>query len=308
MKHNYSKTFHQKKELAVAIELQADLINRLFFSARNLTVTKALYTIENHLNNLGFDVKAEWSESSFGNPHIELVMMEKKKEHYRSLRIKRSTEGEWHPERTSSVMYTLEKIESSVHSPYQLSAHVMNFQQELASTSFFDIVNKLVDACNYPFNDLTISYPDKIKSLQSVENSRDLEYMTELFEMSRQCVVYQTLRNIQHYFKDNGFKVLLSVPDLKADESDITVNFVNTNFTFTFDISVNRTKCDDFPLSISPYMYSFGRIHNTVQTKTKSKALSNYLTFIFAKEFEETISTFVNGMNYPFNYESQSSF
>jgi hypothetical protein len=184
----------------------------------------------------------------------------------------------------------------------------MNFQQELASTSFFDMVNKLVDACNYPFNDLTISYPDKIKSLEAVENSRGLEYMTELFEMSRQCVVYQTLRNIQHYFKDNGFKVLLSVPDLKADESDITVNFVNTNFTFTFDISVNRTKCDDFPLSISPYMYSFGRIHNTVQTKTKSKALSNYLTFIFAKEFEDIISTFVNGMNYPFNYESQSSF
>lgn len=30
MKHNYSKTFHQKKELAVAIELQEDLINRLF--------------------------------------------------------------------------------------------------------------------------------------------------------------------------------------------------------------------------------------------------------------------------------------
>lgn len=79
MKHNYSKTFHQKKELAVAIELQEDLINRLFFSARNLAITKALYTLENHLMKLGFDVKAEWKESSFGDPHIELIMMEKRK-------------------------------------------------------------------------------------------------------------------------------------------------------------------------------------------------------------------------------------
>lgn len=308
MKHNYAKTFHQKKDLTVAIELQEDLVNRLFFSARNLTVTKALYTIENHLMNLGFDVRASWKESSFGNPHIEVIMVEKKKEHYRSFLIKRSTEGEWHPERTSSIMYKLEKIEWSVYTPYQLSAHVMNFQNELASASFFNIVNDLVEACNYPFNDLTISYNDKIKYLEAVETGRNTEYMTELFEMARQNVVYNTLRDIQHYFKDNGFMVSLSVPDLKADESDITVRFVNTNFTFTFDISVSRTKFDDIPLDVSPYLYSFGRIHNTVQTKTKSKALSNYLTFIFAKEFENTISTFVNGMNYPFSYESQSSF
>jgi len=308
MKHNYTKTFHQKKELAVAIEQQSDIVNRLFFSARNLAVTKALYTIENHLLNLGFDVRASWEESSFGNPHIEIVMNEKKKEHYRSLRIKRETEGEWNPERTSSVMYTLEKIEWSAYSPYQLSAHVINFQSELASASFFDMVKDLVEACNYPFNDLTMSRQAKIDALNAVESSRGTEYLTELFEMARQSVVYNTLRNIQHYFKDNGFKVSLSVPDLKSDTSDISVHFVNTNFTFTFDISVNRVKFDDFSVSISPYMYTFGRIHNTVQTKTKSTVLGKYLTFIFSKDFEDTISSFVNGMNYPFNYESQSSF
>ncbi len=105
--------------------------------------------------------------------------MEKKKEHYRSLRIKRHTEGEWHPERTSSIMYKLEKIESSVYSPYQLSAHVMNFQQELASPSFFDMVKNLVESCNYPFNDLTISYPDKIKSLEAVENSKQIDELID---------------------------------------------------------------------------------------------------------------------------------
>lgn len=308
MKHNYSKTAHQKKELALAIELDKDIINRLFFSARNLVVTKALYTIENHLLNLGFDVKASWEESSFGNPHIRIVMYEKKKEHYRSLLIKRETEGEWNPERTSSVMYNLEKIEWSAYAPYQLSAHVMNFQSELSSASFFDMVKELVESCNYPFNDLTMPRQAKIDALNKVESSRGNVYMTELFEMARQNVAYNTLRDIQHYFKDNGFKVSLSVPDLKADESNISVTFVNTNFTFTFDISVNRIKCDDFPVSISPYMYTFGRIHNTVQTKTKSTVLGKYLSFIFSKDFEDTINGFVNGMNYPFSYESQSSF
>jgi hypothetical protein len=306
MKHNYSKNYHNKKELAIAIETQTDIINRLFFSARNLTVTKALYTIENHLGNLGFDVKAEWKESSFGDPHIELIMMEKKKEHYRSLRINRHVEGEWHPERTSSVMYKLEKIESSVYSPYQLSAHVINFQQELASTSFFDMVNNLVAACNYPFNNLTMSYANKITAMVAVEDGRGTDYLSDLFTMSRDCVIYNTLRDIQHYFKDNGFKVSLSEPDLNSDESDITVSFVNPNFRFTFDISIERVKFNEFPASISPYMYAFGRIHNTVQTKTKSRVLSNYLGFIFAQAFEDKMAEFINGLNYPFNYESSA--
>lgn len=308
MKHNYSKNYHNKKELAVAIELQSDLINRLFFSARNLTVTKALYTIENYLINLGFDVKATWKESSFGDPHIEIIMIEKKKEHYRSLLIKRSTEGEWHPERTSSIMYKLNKIEWSAYTPYQISAHVLKFQQELASPSFFDMVKDLIDACNYPFNNLTTSYSDKITALVTLEDGRDNDYMTELFDMSRECVIYNTLRDIQHYFKDNGFKVVLTEPDLNSDVSEIAVKFVTPTFSFTFDISLHRVKFDDFPASVSPYMYSFGRIHNTVQTKTKSRVLGNYLSFIFAKEFEDKMSEFINGLNYPFNYESQSSF
>lgn len=308
MKHNYSKNYHNKKELAIAIETQTDLINRLFFSARNLTVTKALYTIENHLINLGFDVKAEWKESSFGDPRIEIIMLEKKKEHFRSLLIKRSTEGQWHPERTSSIMYKLDKIEWSAYTPYQISAHVLSFQHELASPYFFDMVNNLVAACNYPFNNLTMSYADKIPALVSVEDCRGTDYISDLFTMSRECVIYSTLRDIQHYFKDNGFKVTLNEPDLNTDESDITVKFVNPNFTFTFDISINRVKFAEFPASISPYMYAFGRIHNTVQTKTKSRVLSNYLGFIFAQSFEDKMNEFVNGMNYPFNYESQSSF
>lgn len=308
MQHNYSKNFYNKKELLVVIESQDQLINRLFFAARNLSVSKALYLIEDHFAQLGFDVKADWNESSFGNPSIDITLFEKKKEHLRYCRLKRSTEGEWNPERTSSVMYSLEKVEWGSYSPYKLSAHVINFQQELASPAFFSMVNELVHACNYPFNNTAMSYADKIPALIAVEDARGNDYMKELFAMSRETAIYNTLRNIKGYFKDNGFKVALVEPDLSQDESDITVQFVQPNFKFTFDISISRLKFDDFPADISPFMYKFGRIHNTAQTPTKSKVLTNYLAFIFAPDFESHMEKFVNGLNYPFNYDSASSF
>jgi len=308
MQHNYSKNFHNKKELLVAIESQEHLINRLFFAARNLSVSKTLYVIETHLAQLGFDVKAEWNESSFGNPSLEIILFEKKKEHLRYCRLKRSTEGEWNPERTSSVMYSLEKVEWGSYSPYKLSAHVINFQQELASTTFFSMVSELVHACNYPFNNTSMSYADKIPALIAVEDARGNDYMKELFAMSRETAIYNTLRNIKDYFKEKGFKVTLTEPDLSQDVSDIAVQFVQPNFKFTFDISINRLKFDDFPADVSPFMYKFGLVHNTVQTPTKSKVLRDYLTLIFSPDFESHMDKFVNGLNYPFNYESASSF
>ena len=73
MNINTKKSFDGKQDKLIHIANQDnhnDLILSLFFSGRNLSVSNALYQIETYLGKLGFDVCAEWKESSFGNPLI----------------------------------------------------------------------------------------------------------------------------------------------------------------------------------------------------------------------------------------------
>lgn len=309
MNINTKKSFDGKQDKLIYITNQAnhnDLILSLFFSGRNLSISNALYQIETYLCKLGFDIRAEWKESSFGNPLICIYYNNKNKHHQYSCELKRSKEGSWDSVRSSSIMYKLEKVTSTEYTPYQISAHILALQHALASQVFFDMVSGLVNTCNYPFGDNTTSYDDKITALNTLENGRGTDNLNDLFEMSRKYSVYNLLREIKREFNCNGFKVIVYDPDLTTDTPFITVELLKPNATF--DIKIHRIKVDEIPNGISPYMYKFGYACNMSSSKSKARHLADFQVYTLQSPFEDKMDELVNGLNYPFSYESQSSF
>jgi hypothetical protein len=309
MNINTKKSFDGKQDRLTHIANQADhndVILSLFFSGRNLSISNVLYQIETYLGKLGFDVRAEWKESSFGNPLIYIYYNNKNKHHQYSCELKRSKEGSWDSVRSSSIMYKLEKVTSTEYTPYQISAHILALQHALASQVFFDMVNGLVNACNYPFGDTTVSYDDKITALNALENGCGTDHLADLFEMNRKYSVYNLLREIKREFSCNGFKVIVHDPDLSTDTPFITVELLKPNATF--DIKVHRIKVDEIPDGISPYMYKFGNACNMSSSNSKARHLADFQVYTLKSPFEDKMDELVNGLNYPFSYESQSSF
>lgn len=147
---DYTAAANHAKALETAFREQPrDVLNRLFFAARNGAISLALREVENHFGDRGMNVRAHWHESSFGNPHIEIAFKDKRSgEHPRRVALKRSeasTRG-----LPSNVLYTLQSVEAEAYYPRKPKA-VEAFEAELGSEDFQKKMRAWVAGTNHPF-------------------------------------------------------------------------------------------------------------------------------------------------------------
>lgn len=130
-----------------------DLFNRLFFAGRNGAISALLRNIEHHFQKESFWITANWQESSFGHPRIEVILHDKKTgDHFRNLNLERHTVGAPNSQSYSNCIYSLKHIENSAYYPRTKPVVAQKFDALLGDPAFFEKMEQGVLGINYPFN------------------------------------------------------------------------------------------------------------------------------------------------------------
>lgn len=303
MRHNDKLTFEQKTERTLNFLNESDLLNRLFFAGRNNAIAYALYQIEDYFRAQGFNVVCNWKESSFQKATIELIFKDKKQTHYRTCWLNRERETVGHNE-VSHLMYSVDYVSSTEYSPYQLSAHLISFQNELASQSFLSLITGLVNGVNYPFGHEQMSYADKVKALKSIKASE--ETYSDMFATARSVTIFNALRTIQHDFDKAGFNVVVRPPVVNHEKGFITVELIKPNVSINLEFE--QIKNEQISTCISQYMYKFTKVGSVSSSTSKARVLNDFIVYTSSPEFATLLDRSINGLNYPFMYDSLSSF
>lgn len=150
---NEKLTFDERKKALAGLgqELKtnpSELLNRLFFMARNGAIDHLLRAFEHYFRDKGFVVKAEWNEHCSAAA-IRLVFVDKKKaEHLRTIFLNRTAEPA--PSSVSPCMYAIQSIATSEY--YRVMPKFAVDIHELMSTEEFQaLAARLVNGANYPF-------------------------------------------------------------------------------------------------------------------------------------------------------------
>lgn len=303
MRHNDKLTFEQKTERTLNFLNESDLLNRLFFAGRNNAISYALYQIEDYFRAQGFNVVCNWKESSFQKATIEFVFKDKKQTHYRTCWLNRERELSGHND-LSHLMYSVDRVSSTEYSPYQLSAHLISFQNELASQSFLSLITDLVNGVNYPFGNEKMSYADKVEALKSIKASETT--YSDMFETARSVTIFNALRTLQHDLDEAGFKVVVRPPVVNQDKGFITIELIKPNVSINLEFE--QIKNEQISTSISQYMYKFTKVGSVSSSTSKARVLDDFIVYTSSQEFSTLVERSINGLNYPFMYDSLSSF
>lgn len=146
------------KRLALnALQTNAgDLRNHLFFSARNLAIEGVLLRLENLLLREGFPAKCEWSESSFGGPTVNVMMMNPKPAEdsweFGTCRLRIKRDREQAPEDLSSCFYTLDTVETSEYWRGRQPAKLLAFRDRVQALHDEGVLAAEIMKVNYPFD------------------------------------------------------------------------------------------------------------------------------------------------------------
>lgn len=147
---DYNDTARNAQALESAFRSQPkDVLNRLFFAARNGAISNMLREVERYFRDRDLEVRADWKESSFGSPHVELVLVDKRTgEHKRMVMLKRTDAGT--RDLPSNLVYTLEGIDVGAY--YTRKPKIAEtFETLLADEGFQTQMRLWVAGTNHPF-------------------------------------------------------------------------------------------------------------------------------------------------------------
>ena len=136
----------------------AEFENRLFFAARNLAIEALLLRIETSMLRAGFDVTAEWKESSRGNPSLQL-----------KLKNPKPTATSWEVadatvwlirdriqvlerHKISDCLYGVDSVHPTEHWPWRESKLVAEFRERVRQMGADGYFAREVAKVNYPFD------------------------------------------------------------------------------------------------------------------------------------------------------------
>lgn len=150
MIHNENKSLDEKEKIIKEVfNKDDDLINRLFFMAKNGAISRILREFEHFFMDKDMKVKAEWKEDyKFASIHLKLIT--KTNGHERTISIKRS---KIHPEPKgiSPCLYSLYAIANSEYYRSKKPKAAVDFDEILGSEEFAILAEKLIRGVNYPF-------------------------------------------------------------------------------------------------------------------------------------------------------------
>jgi len=155
------------------------------------------------------------------------------------------------------------------------------------------------------------------KSLeQKIQLTKELEITPDnfnrLFFTARNGAIASLLRNIEHYLQDQNNKLVV-----RANWKESSFNSVHIELTLhekenkhTRTINLKREKINTKNHDISDLVYTFDRLSpETCYYPKKPRQLGiDFDAVLDSPEFVEFLKQEVNGVNFPFNYESYSSF
>lgn len=150
MIHNENKSLDEKEKIIKEVfNKDDDLINRLFFMAKNGAISRILREFEHFFMDKDMKVKAEWKED-YRYAYVHLKLIVRKNEHERLVSIKRD---KIHPEPKgiSPCLYSLNKISNSEYYGSKKPKAAVDFDEILGNDEFAILAEKLIRGVNYPF-------------------------------------------------------------------------------------------------------------------------------------------------------------
>lgn len=299
MLHNYKQSFSEKLELLQNIDKQDSLVHRLFYCSRNLKIMEAIHSVENYLTTKGFKVKCKWNESSFGNSAtFTITFIEKKYDFDYPFRLTRNSLVK-SDKFISQLLYETQPG-TGCYTRYSISQQHQMFINEIRSDYFFNFLHRQINLINYPFDQFLNLDEKKDKSNDVCENE---EYVRELFNIAKNSSKFIVMQNIKKFLDDNGFEV--SVTSSGDGNEWFCINLLKTK-SLTYVI-IKKEIIENIPFCLIGEMFSFDSL-NIHPIKSKSKKVHDYFSFLNSDIFEDFVRDQINLMNYPFGYESLSSF
>lgn len=150
-----------------------------------------------------------------------------------------------------------------------------------------------------------MSYEDKIAKLKAIKQEDEL--LNRLFFQGRNGAVSNLRLEVQDYFTEKGFKVkCLWKEDSRycCVETVLIDKYEHCRTHFIDRDSIHPPAS----LNLSSSVYKLRSVQSSeYYGKVKPKKAVDYDAILASNEFKEILNKLVNGVNYPFAYESQSS-
>ena len=132
--------------------VSTELVNRLFFQARNGAISALLRAIEQEFVDHKMVVRAQWREHSMGGPTIALVLVDPRTgEHERHVQVDRSTVGHVYSSLPSQLVYKLNTIQVGAYYASRKPKAAEAFDAILATPGFKKKMAAWINGANYPF-------------------------------------------------------------------------------------------------------------------------------------------------------------
>lgn len=135
----------------------ADFDSKLFFAARNLAIEALCLRIELSMLRQGFDVTAQWKESSRGNPTLQLQLKNPKPTATSwefaeaSVYIARDRITVLERHNISECFYSVESVHPTEYAPHRQSKHVLEYRELVRKMGNDGYFASEVDKVNFPF-------------------------------------------------------------------------------------------------------------------------------------------------------------
>lgn len=299
MLHNATYTFLEKKKHFHAMHQEKQLHSKLFFAARNLSIASLIRAIELYFKKKGFLTECAWRESSFG-PYAYLVItfMDKSGLEYNVNLVRESIARiDW----ASDLFYSRKGHIAEPYYPYALSAHHLAFRQELKDASFLEWLDKHINLVNYPFIRV-LPKEEKATLLKSAQENKS--FIQEQLVVSQQFAFARCERALEDLFKTHHVEAEVSSLS-HMDRLGFLVSVAKGKHTMAIWLTSEREHHVELNLDFDFFSY-----HETVVLLDKSKAKSAILAKALIEDsaFIDKMKPIINGTNYPFMYESLSSF
>lgn len=148
----YAEKSAQTVELAQQLRASpSEVINRLFFAARNGAISHLLRTLEHEFRAHKLNAVAKWKESSMSGTHVELLFIDPRgTEHTRRIWVDREDVGHT-LDLPSRLVYRLRSIDVSEYYPHRTPKIAEAIAQVLSSAEFKDKASRWINGVNYPF-------------------------------------------------------------------------------------------------------------------------------------------------------------